>query len=87
MSQVPFQQRVRRVLNMVEGVLMEKNRKYGDAALNPARIFSNASPEDAIRIRIDDKLKRLMNKQTDDTEDVELDIMGYLVLLAIAKQK
>jgi hypothetical protein len=42
------------------GVLLEqKNRAYGDAAANPLRCFSQASPEEGLRVRIDDKLSRL----------------------------
>ena len=69
----------------IETLLLEKNRKYGDSALNPCRIFSKADAVEQITVRIDDKLKRLQNEQNDEDEDVVKDLVGYLVLLMIAK--
>lgn len=69
----------------IETLLLEKNRKYGDSALNPYRIFSKADAVEQIKVRIDDKLKRLQNEQNDEDEDVVKDLVGYLVLLMIAK--
>lgn len=83
--QVEFRRDLESVLSTIKEVLIDKNRKYGDAALNPYGIFSKAPAEEAIRIRIDDKLKRLHNRQDDDNEDAELDTLGYLILLMIAK--
>lgn len=69
----------------IETLLLEKNRKYGDSALNPCRSFSKADTVEQIKVRIDDKLKRLQNEQNDEDEDVVKDLVGYLVLLMIAK--
>lgn len=80
-----FECQVRAVLDDIAATLIEKNRKYGDSALNPKRVFSRASAVEQIKVRLDDKLSRLMNQQPDEDEDVELDLMGYLVLLRIAK--
>ena len=66
-------------------MLSEKNRKYGDAALNPARIFSKADATEQIKVRIDDKLNRIKNAQDDDTEDAVKDLTGYLILFMIAR--
>lgn len=70
----------------VQDLLIEKNRKYGNSALNPLRIFSRADPIEAINVRIDDKLSRIKNRQTDDDEDPELDLIGYLVLKQVARR-
>jgi hypothetical protein len=69
-------------------MLIAKNRKYGDSALNPLRIFSKADPVEAIKVRIDDKLSRLERcpEGTDD-EDTIMDLIGYLVLLRIARKQ
>jgi hypothetical protein len=67
-------------------MLLEKNAKYGDSALSPIRCFSRADPLEQIRVRLDDKLSRLMRGQGIEDEDVELDLMGYLVLLRVARQ-
>lgn len=69
----------------IKGILLEKNRKYGDAALSPLQIFSTANPLEAINIRLDDKLKRKLNDPDDEDEDIELDIIGYLILKRIVK--
>ena len=82
-----FELEVRKVLSDLGDLLVEKNRKYGDAALNPKRLFSRASPVEQIRVRMDDKLSRVANQQPDEDEDPEWDLMGYLVLLRIAKQR
>ena len=73
--------------NLIRNILIEKNRKYGDAALNPEQVFSSADPIELINIRIDDKLSRIKNAQDDDTEDAELDLIGYLILKRIAIQR
>jgi len=64
-------------------MLIEKNAAYGDSALNPVRVFSRADPVEQLRVRIDDKLSRLMRGSAAG-EDVVLDLLGYLVLLRIA---
>jgi hypothetical protein len=68
-------------------MLVEKNIAYGDSALDPVRIFSKADPAEQLRVRIDDKLSRLM-KGTEYVGDNDIDdLIGYLVLLKIAKEK
>ena len=72
------------ILNQVKEIgkfIIEKNRKYGNSAIQPTRIFSKASDEEQIMVRLDDKLSRLQSGQCDDDEDVILDIIGYLILL------
>jgi hypothetical protein len=66
-------------------MLLAKNRAYGNSALNPVRVFSRADPEEQIRVRLDDKLSRLMRGQTAG-EDTELDLLGYLVLLRVHRR-
>ena len=67
-------------------LLIKKNEAYGDSALIPANIFSRLTAVEAIKIRIDDKLKRIENKGIyDNTEDTLMDLAGYLILLMIAK--
>ena len=80
------QQEIARVCDKVKNLLLEKNLRYGDSALNPIRIMSKASNIEQILVRIDDKLNRL--KQGDnllfEDEDVIMDLIGYYVLLKIA---
>lgn len=72
------------VCEEIKALLLEKNRKYGDAALSPLRIFSKVNAKEQIRVRIDDKLSRLSNMQADEDEDVILDLIGYLILYRVA---
>ena len=66
-------------------MLCDKNRRYGDSAINPVRIFSRADPLAGIDIRLDDKLSRIKHRQDDDDEDPELDLIGYLILKRVAR--
>ena len=76
------------VCNEIRSLLLAKNRKYGDSALNPSRIFSKADAIEQIRVRIDDKLSRIKNVgEASDDEDTLQDLIGYLILLEIAKRK
>jgi len=72
------------ICDQLKELLLEKNRKYGDSALNPVRVFSKASPIEQIRVRLDDKLSRLRNQQEDEDEDVLTDLIGYIVLYKVA---
>lgn len=68
-------------------LLLQKNREYGNSAVVPKRIFSQASPVEQIRVRIDDKLSRLSSKGTKEIqEDTEKDLAGYLILLKVANK-
>ena len=85
--EVPLDDRVDEVCEHIADLLKSKNRKYGDAALNPKRIFSKSDTLEQLNVRIDDKLSRIANRQNDEDEDVELDLIGYLILKRIAKNK
>ena len=81
-----FREDVQTILKELEDLLVSKNEKYGNSALEPKRIFSNADPVEQIKVRIDDKLSR-MAAGTNDNEDTVQDLMGYLVLLKLAESK
>jgi hypothetical protein len=67
-------------------MLLDKNRKYGNAALEPARVGGVDIPaETGILIRIGDKWKRWNNVAMGEDEDVVRDLIGYLILLRIAR--
>lgn len=65
-------------------LLFTKQVAYGNSALDPLRIMSKASPVEQILVRIDDKLSRLARGSAAG-EDVELDLLGYLILLRVAR--
>jgi hypothetical protein len=66
-------------------MLVEKNRSYGDSALNPIRIFSKADNVEQLKVRIDDKLNRVNNAQGFPGDNDIDDLIGYLILYKIAK--
>jgi hypothetical protein len=66
--------------------LMDKNRKYGDSAIDPVRIMSSADPVEQIKVRMDDKLSRLYRGHLGG-EDAMQDLVGYWVLLRVAEKK
>ena len=76
------------VCDDIKELLIHKNRKYGNSALKPNRIFSKCSATEQLLVRIDDKLNRIMKGAgllaTD--EDVVNDLIGYLVLLKISME-
>jgi len=77
--------KIKEVGDYVVNLLLEKNKAYGDSALNPANIFAKGSAVDSLCCRIDDKLMRIKNKGIDDkTEDTLVDLIGYFILLKIA---
>jgi hypothetical protein len=66
-------------------MLLYKNKRYGNSALSPdEEIPTGALPSTLIKIRINDKLKRLKMGDGNETEDLYLDLLGYIVLLRIA---
>ena len=73
------------VCDDIKELLIHKNRKYGNSALKPCRVFSKSSPVEQLLVRIDDKLNRIMQGAglLADDEDVVNDLIGYLVLLKI----
>jgi len=65
--------------------LIEKNNRYGNSALNPPMIFSNAPADVQICNRIDDKLARI--KQSDELRKNDVsDLLGYVALLLIQNE-
>jgi hypothetical protein len=79
-----FNEEVSSILDDIRDMLVSKNEKYGNSALEPICVFSKLSPREGLLIRIDDKLKRIKNGSLDkDDEDVVNDLIGYLVLLKI----
>ena len=80
---------IKRICDEVRDLLLEKNRKYGDSALEPVRVMSQSTPVEQILVRIDDKLSRISRGTglVGDDEDVITDLIGYFVLLKIALQR
>jgi len=66
--------------------LISKNRAYGNSALEPVRVFSKSGNQEQLLVRIDDKLSRFFKgKEFPGDNDID-DLIGYLVLLKVAKR-
>lgn len=78
------QDKIRAVFDGLRDLVLEKNRRYGDSALSPLNCFSKACADESIRIRLDDKLKRIMNSGEIRKNDVS-DLIGYMGLLCVSR--
>ena len=78
---------IARVVSEIKEMLIAKNRAYGDSALEPVRVFSKAENIEQLYVRIDDKLSRVKRGHEYPGDDTISDLIGYLVLLLIAKEK
>ena len=80
-----FSEQVDNVVKEITNLLKEKNKAYGNTALNPPQIFSKLNATEALCARIDDKISRIKNKGiNDETEDTVNDLIGYLLLLKMS---
>jgi len=73
---------VKRTVEELRKVLTEKNKRYGDSALSPMKVFSKLGSRNGLYLRADDKLSRIHNADTLRKNDVA-DLMGYCVLICI----
>ena len=86
MSQEMVQRAITEVCDEMKAFLLGKNEAYGNSALEPIRIMSRCSPLEGIRVRIDDKLNRML-KGTEYMGDNDIkDVTGYYILLMVGKQ-
>ena len=81
----PTQQKIHEIMGAMKDLLLYKNQKYGDSAINPKKIFYKGDATNSILIRLDDKLGRVMSNTEEKprVNDVA-DIIGYCVLLLIS---
>lgn len=79
------QESIKKVCESLSNFLLEKNKKYGNSATDPTRLFvKGLSAEDLILVRCDDKMNRIKNSDTLKKNDI-IDLAGYLVLLCVLK--
>ena len=76
--------KIKQTCDSLNRLLQEKNKRYGNSALEPLGVFNKKSASDGIMVRLDDKLMRVKNSDELRKNDVS-DIMGYLVLLCVDK--
>lgn len=65
--------------------LAQKNISYGNSYKNPIRVFSKADKMEQLRVRIDDKLNRIMHQQEYGDDNDIRDLLGYLLLYFAAQ--
>jgi len=67
-------------------LLVAKNKRYGNSALEPMRVFSRADPAEGILVRLDDKLSRIKYASNEGNllrkNDIA-DMIGYLILYCV----
>ena len=80
-----FQSQLQIVIEQIAKMLMDKNRSYGNSALEPVKIFSKMDTEEQLLVRIDDKLSRLARGSEYPGDDTIDDLIGYLILLKIQR--
>lgn len=85
-KQSDFSKALTKTLEEIGTMLLSKNASYGNAALEPLRIFSKADNIEQLKVRIDDKLSRLQ-RGSDIGEDTVKDLTGYLILFLMARAK
>lgn len=80
--------KIKNKCNELSKFLISKNKQYGDSALAPIRIFSKSGINEQLRVRIDDKINRLLlgDDSLESDTDVIKDLIGYLILLLISME-
>lgn len=79
------QKKIKEICDEISKLLIDKNKKYGNSALEPKNIFYKGNAENSILIRLDDKIGRIINNSGEIRTNDVVDIIGYLVLLLISK--
>lgn len=80
---------IRAVCDEIREFLVRKNEQYGNSAIDPVRIFSKASTEEQLKVRIDDKISRLVrgNDSIESDDDIVDDLIGYFILWKVAARR
>lgn len=79
------QRKIHEITDAMKDLLLYKNQKYGDSAINPKKIFYKGDSTNSILIRLDDKLGRVISNPDDKPRVNDVcDIIGYCVLLLIS---
>jgi len=79
-----FENNLSILLDNLKKFLLEKNKNYGNSALEPINIFSKSNSENSICQRLDDKLTRIKNSNELRKNDC-VDLVGYMTLLLMSK--
>jgi len=81
-----MQEKITKTCDGMARLLIGKNERYGNSALEPLRVFSQADPAAGILVRLDDKLSRIKYASNNDKplrkNDI-IDMIGYLILYCV----
>jgi hypothetical protein len=80
-------QEIIKICDLIKQMLIKKNASYGNSVFEPIKIFSKLDASERVNVRLDDKLSRIARGKEYETEDTELDIIGYMILRYILKHK
>ena len=84
------QKAIRDKCEEISALLIKKNISYGNSAFKPINIFGNLTAEQGLYCRINDKLSRISNNLTYESEgmaDAIQDCVGYMILLLILMEQ
>jgi hypothetical protein len=81
-----FTESIAAVFDSLKLLVVEKNKRYGDAALAPKQIFSKLDAGEGLKVRIDDKISRIMNNNGEIRKNDVADLIGYLALLSVSQE-
>lgn len=81
-DKTPTKDKIKIVLSNFSNMLIEKNNRYGNSALNPLEVFTGKTQPLGLGVRLDDKISRIKNSKELRKNDVA-DLMGYLTLLCV----
>lgn len=72
------------VTDAMQELLLYKNEKYGNSALEPLGLFHKGEAQNSICVRLDDKLSRIKNSEEGLRVNDVCDVIGYLFLLLVS---
>lgn len=84
-EETEFKNKLTGFFTNMKDFLSEKNKRYGNSALDPIQVFAGKKDSTLIDVRIDDKLSRIKNSEELRKNDT-IDLIGYLVLKCFEKK-
>jgi len=78
------QKKIIETCEAIQSILLTKNLRYGNSALEPIKCFYKGDNTNSILIRLDDKLSRIKNSEHLRFNDV-CDLIGYLILYLVSQ--
>jgi len=81
-----MREKITKTCDSIARLLVGKNQRYGNSALEPIRVFSNVDADVGLLVRLDDKLSRIKyassNHKPLRRNDI-VDMTGYLILYCV----